>query len=256
MAGYGGIAKIYDGEYRDFSADVGLYLRIMADELITGPILELGCGTGRVAIPLVRAGYRVTGVDISKKMLARARRHRRALAPEDALRLRFSLQDMTSFDFPRRYQAVFVAFSTLALEPDPERRTRCLQRIYHHLEPRGLLVVDLPHPRAGGATDTIQIASCFRMPPWGHLVNKVVEETIASDGCQRQVRYRYTVRRWSDDVVLDRFEVSFGFARLELHEVEGALYTAGFDVEQVLGDYRGNPHRPRSPRMIFLARRL
>ncbi len=256
MPGYGGIAKIYDGEYRDFSADVALYLGILNDERIRGPVLELGCGTGRVAIPLARAGHRVTGVDISSQMLARARRHRRALPAEDAMRLRFSLQDMTSFVFPRTYQVVVIAFSTLALVTEPAGRTGCLQRVHRHLEPGGLLLVDLPHPRAGSVAGATRIASTFRIPPWGHVVDKAVEEINAGDGSHREVRYRYTVRRWTDDAELDHFEVSFGFARLERREVENALYAAGFDVERVLGDYRGNPHGPCSPRMIFHARRF
>jgi len=254
MAGYGGIAKIYDGEYRDFSADVALYLRILGDERIRGPLLELGCGTGRVALPLVRAGYRVTGVDISPTMLARARRHRRALPPDDAMRLRFSLQNMTCFGFPRRFSAAIIAFSTLALVTDPDDRARCLERVRHHLEPGGPLVIDLPHSHA--TSGEACFASRFRVPPWGHVVDKVVSEHDAADGGHRLISYHYTVSRWLDDAVVDRFELSFGLARLEQREVEVSLYAAGFDVEQVLGDYRGNPLGARSPRMIFLARRL
>lgn len=256
MPGYGGIAKIYDGEYRDFSSDVALYLRLLAEERVRGPLLELGCGTGRVALPLVRAGHRVTGVDISQAMLARARRNRRALPPEDAMRLRFSLQDMTCFGFPRRFSAAIIAFSTLALVTEGEGRARCLELVHRHLETGGLLLVDLPHQRATGTGGDARVAGRFRVSPWGHVVDKVVEERDAPDGGQRLVRYLYTVRRWTDDAVLDRFEVSFGLARLERREVEEALYGAGFDVEHVLGDYRGNPHGPRSPRMIFQARRL
>jgi SAM-dependent methyltransferase len=256
MSGYGGIAKIYDGEYRDFSADVSLYLRVLADERIRGPILELGCGTGRVALPLARAGHRVTGLDISPDMLARARRHRRVLPAEEAIRLRFSIQDMTSFSFPRRFEAVLIAFSTLALVTDPEGRARCLERVQRHLDPGGLLLVDLPHPGAAAVAGKTRVSSRFRVPPWGHVVDKVVEQRDAHGGRHRLIRYRYTVRRWTDNAVLDRFEVSFGLARLERRETEAALYAAGFDVERVLGDYNGNSLGPRSPRMIFQARRL
>jgi SAM-dependent methyltransferase len=255
MTGYGGIAKIYDGEYRDFSSDVALYLRILSDERVGGPILELGCGTGRVAVPLVRAGHRVTGIDISPEMLARARRNRRTLPVEDAMRLRFSRQDMTCFGFPRRFQAALIPFSTLALVTDVEARASCLERIHRHLEPDGLLLVDLPHPGAADAPD-VCLASHFRVPPWGHLIDKIVEERRTPGGRQLLVRYRYTVSRWADETVVDRFEVSFGLARLEFREVEQVLHATGFDVERVLGDYRGNPHGPRSPRMIFQARRI
>jgi SAM-dependent methyltransferase len=256
MPGYGCIASIYDGEYRDFDADVALYLSILHDERVRGPVLELGCGTGRVALPLIRAGHRVTGVDISHEMLARARRNRRTLTAEQAMRLRFSLQDMTRFRFPRRFSAALVAFSTFALVTEPEGRTSCLERVHHHLDPGGLLLVDLPHPRMVGGTHAARFESRFQVPPWGHVVDKVVEERDAPDGRQRLVRYRYTVSRWIDGAVVDRIEARFGLARLERREVEQLLYANGFDVEQVLGNYRGQPLGPRSPRMIFQARRL
>lgn len=256
MSGYGSIAGIYDGEYRDFSADVALYLSILHDERVLGPLLELGCGTGRVALPLVRAGYRVTGVDVSPTMLAHARRHRSGLPADEAMRLRFSLQDMTRFSFPRRFSAAIIAFSTLALVTDPRARTRCLERSHAHLDPGGLLLIDLPQPRGPGGNGVTRFTNRFRLPPSGDVVDKLVEERDAADGSHRQVRYRYTVSRWTDDAVVERFELSFGLARLERREVEAALYGAGFDVERVLGDYRGTPHGPRSPRMIFQARRL
>jgi len=256
MSGYGDIARIYDGEYRDFDADVGLYLSVLSGERVRGPVLELGCGTGRVALPLVRAGYRVTGVDISRKMLARARRRRRVLPAEQAMRLRFSLQDMTCFRFPRRFSAALVAFSTFALVTDPEGRARCLEQVHRHLDPGGLLLIDVPHARATGGTDAARVESRFRVPPWGHLVDKVVEERDAPGGSHRLVRYRYTVSRFADGAVVDRLETCFGLAHVERREAEQLLYASGFDVEQVLGDYRGRRLGPRSPRMIFQARRL
>jgi SAM-dependent methyltransferase len=253
MPGYGSIAKIYDREYRDFSADVALYLRLLAEERVHGPLLELGCGTGRVAVPLVRVGHRVTGVDNSPAMLARARRNRRALSPEEVMRLRFSLQEMTRFAFRQSFSAAIIAFSTFALVTEAEGRSSCLERVHHHLEPGGLLFVDLPQPRALGE---VRVASSFRVPPWGHVVDKIVEERDAHDGTQRMVRYLYIVRRWTDGAVMDRFEVNFGLARLDRRQVEQALYGAGFDVERVFGDYLGNRHGPRSPRLVFQARRL
>jgi SAM-dependent methyltransferase len=256
MPGYGGIARIYDGEYRDFDADVALYLSILHDERVHGPVLELGCGTGRVAVPLVRAGHQVTGVDISREMLARARRNRRNLTAEQAMRLRFSLQDMTRFRFPRRFSVAVVAFSTFALVTEPEGRASCLERIHHHLEPSGLLLIDLPHPRAPVGAEPARFESRFQVPPRGHVVDKVVEERGAPDDWQRLVHYRYTVSRYADGEVVDLIEARFGLARLQRREVEQLLYAGGFDVERVLGDYRGRHLGPRSPRMIFQGRRL
>jgi cyclopropane fatty-acyl-phospholipid synthase-like methyltransferase len=68
---YAAIAALYDLEHGEYDADLDLYLSLA---LATGdPVLELGCGSGRLLVPLAEAGHRVTGVDQSRPMLERAR---------------------------------------------------------------------------------------------------------------------------------------------------------------------------------------
>src|SRR5688572_18345666 len=68
---YAELPDLYDLEHAGFSDDVELYLRLA--EVVGDPILELGCGTGRVLAPLAAAGHRITGIDRSRPMLDRAR---------------------------------------------------------------------------------------------------------------------------------------------------------------------------------------
>src|SRR6476646_11262799 len=75
-----------------------------------GPVLELGAGTGRVAIPIAEAGIEVVGLDRSRAMLALAERKRRALPAEVRRRLRFVEGDMTDLRLGRRFGLVFAAF--------------------------------------------------------------------------------------------------------------------------------------------------
>lgn len=257
MSGYGGIARVYDGEYGGMTADVDFYLRTLADERVRGPVLELGCGTGRVAIPVAVAGHRVTGVDLSEAMLRRARRRRRALSPEVAIRVRFSRQDMRTFAFPRRFSAAIVAFSTFNLLATASDRRECLERLADALEPGATLIMDLATPRpeicGPGACAT---SSRFMLPPWGHVVEKVVEQRHLPERNAFEIRYDYAVRRFTDGKLVDRLAVVFELARVERSEVELALYETGFDVDGVAGDYRGTRFRPEHPRMIVRARRL
>jgi len=257
VASYGDLARIYDGEYGRMAADIDLYLRALGDERRRGPVLELGCGTGRIALPLVLAGHRVTGVDVSEAMLRRARVRRKALDPEVAIRLRFSRQDMRSFRFPRRFEAAVVAFSTFNLLPNPVDRGDCLGRLAASLAPGAPLILDLasPEPRAVASLAT-RIVSQFQLPPFGHIVDKMVEERPDEERSVLRVRYDYRVRRWSDDREVDRITVEFDLAPIARTTIEHALYEAGFDVECVEGDYRGSPYRPGSARLVVRARRL
>jgi SAM-dependent methyltransferase len=255
VSGYGAAARYYDGEHDGVRQDVDFFLERLRAERVRGPLLEPGCGTGRVAAPLAAAGYGVCGFDNCEAMLRRARRRRRSLPPEARLRLRFSRQDMAAFRYRRRFDAVVLAFSTLNLLPDAADRRRCLQRIAEHLEPGGLLLADLPNPEASAAAGPRRHGTSFRLAGSGHLVTKTVEERDEPGAGAVAVRYTYTARRWLDDAVVDELEVDFSLARIDRREIETMLEEVGLEPESVWGDYLGRPFGARSPRLILEARR-
>ncbi|MBM4364353.1 MAG: class I SAM-dependent methyltransferase, partial [Deltaproteobacteria bacterium] len=101
----------YDRAYADRSADVAYYVALARAR--GGPILEYGVGTGRVALPLARAGFDVVGVDRSGPMLARLR-ERLALEPRDvAARVRVRSGDFRSLSLSRRFPLVIAPFNAL-----------------------------------------------------------------------------------------------------------------------------------------------
>src|SRR5436305_12502961 len=76
--------------------DTDFYRRLARET--GGPILEVGCGTGRVAAALARDGHQVLGVDLSAPMLRLAERRRAALSADVAARLSFHRADMSTLD--------------------------------------------------------------------------------------------------------------------------------------------------------------
>lgn len=110
-----------------------------------GPVLELGVGTGRVALPLARAGFRVTGVDDSAAMLGALRR-KLVLSPYANL-LRLVRADMRSFAAPGKYALALIPFRAFHHLWTPEDQARSLTCIRKHLKPHGRLVIDLFDPR-------------------------------------------------------------------------------------------------------------
>ncbi|PWB78636.1 MAG: hypothetical protein C3F15_01135 [Holophagae bacterium] len=257
MGSFASLAALYDAEHRTLVADIDLYLDLLHEARVRGPVLELACGSGRVAAPLALAGHRVTGLDLSPEMLRRARARRRALPPEAAARLRFSRQDMRSFRFRQPFAAAIIPFSSLALLPEAADRAACLGCTARHLQPRAPLVIDLPSPVSSAPTGGPRIVvSHFRLPRWGEPIEKLVEETIDLGRGTTRVRYRYRLVRPSDGTVVEIAEASFELARIERRQIEAQLYAAGFDVVAVAGDYRGTRHGPSSPRLVVHAERL
>jgi len=136
---------LYRGDLKGSAAegDVGFFVRMAART--GGPVLELGCGTGRITFPLARAGLKVTGLDISPSMLEIARR--KALALPLRLRPRFGRADMSSFRLAGRYRLAIVPFRAFQHLLDGESQKACLKAIRRRLVGGGRVVVDLFDPR-------------------------------------------------------------------------------------------------------------
>ncbi len=103
------------------------------------PVLDVGCGTGRLLLDYLQAGIDIDGVDNSPEMLAicRQKAHRAGLRPN------LSEQYVEALDLPRRYQTILVPSSSLQLIIEPEQVDRALQRLADHLLPGGVLVASI-----------------------------------------------------------------------------------------------------------------
>jgi SAM-dependent methyltransferase len=128
-------AADYDGLFddRDDTATVASFVAALAPG---GRVLELGVGTGRLAIPLAAAGLTVTGVDASPEMLDRLR------ARPGAERIEVIQGDFVTVDAGGPYDVVLIAFSTLFLVPSQQGQLDCLNNVRQHLSPGGSLIVE------------------------------------------------------------------------------------------------------------------
>jgi ubiquinone/menaquinone biosynthesis C-methylase UbiE len=125
--------------------DVEFYRELAAEQ--GGPILELACGTGRVAIPLAAAGFDVVGLDLSSPMLEIGRSKQRAAPSPVSSRLTFVHGDMRDFDLGRTFPLAVIAFRSFASLLTVDDQRLCLTAIRRHLEPQGLLAVNVFDPR-------------------------------------------------------------------------------------------------------------
>jgi SAM-dependent methyltransferase len=148
VSAYDNISRLYDPWSRSVVEDVAFYVEEATRS--GGPVLELGVGTGRVAIPVAAAGIRVVGVDLSEGMLQVARERAELAGVEVDLRR----GDMRDPPVEGTFPLVLIPFrSLLHMETDRDRRV-ALRAIAKHLEPTGRLIFDVFAPGADDIADT------------------------------------------------------------------------------------------------------
>jgi SAM-dependent methyltransferase len=140
-------ARLYDLEYDRWDEDHVFWQNYAAST--GGPLVELGCGTGRALVPLAQAGYYVIGIDSSPAMLERAAQRFQAsgIPPEQYHLL---CQPMEAVDLPLQAGLVFTALNSFAHLTTPEQQVRALRAARALLKPRGRLILDLFNPLTQG----------------------------------------------------------------------------------------------------------
>ncbi len=130
------IADIYDDLYEELFDKAGA-VSFLAERAGGGPALELGIGTGRLAIPLKETGIDVHGIDASDKMIARLR------AKPGGADIPITVADFTDIPGDATYPLIYVPFNTLFALPDQEDQLRCLASVTRHLGDGGVFVVEV-----------------------------------------------------------------------------------------------------------------
>jgi SAM-dependent methyltransferase len=222
-----------------------------------GPVLELGAGTGRVSLPIARAGIDVVGLDRSRGMLNVAERKRAAEPMETRARARFVVGDMTDFDLGETFALTIVPFRAFLMLVTPEGQRNALACIRRHLRPNGMLIIDIFDPRLDMLTPEntrwrqqfphMELAN-------GNVVAVEVLERINDPVAQTlEERWRFTQTAASGDLVREEIEL----LRLRWsyrYEMRYLLELAGFIIEAEQSDYLGAP--PAYGReQIWIARR-
>lgn len=129
------IAEVYDELYVGLG-DVISIADVLADLARGGPALELGIGTGRVALPLAARGVEVHGIDASEAMVAKLR------AKEGGAAIPVTIGDFAGVEVEGSFSLVFVVFNTLFALLSQEEQVRCFQNVARRLTPDGVFLID------------------------------------------------------------------------------------------------------------------
>lgn len=225
-----------------------------------GPVLELGCGTGRVLIPTARAGIEIVGLDFSPNMLAICRRKLAEEAADVQARTQLVHGDMRHFDLDREFRLVTIPFRPFQHLITVEDQLSCLASIHRHLVRGGRLILDLFNPSMPRLVDERYLAE-----------SGVETEFTMPDGRKVARHYRTVARDWFNQILdteliyyvthpdgrQERLVHRFPFRYLFRFEAEHLLARSGFQVEQVYADYDKSPYGSKYPgELIFVAQRV
>ena len=201
-----------------------------------GPVLELGCGSGRVLVPTARAGIDVTGLDASPGMLEICRAR---LAAEN-LRAALIEGDMRNFDLGRRFALVTIPFRPFQHLLTVEDQLACLASVRRHLAPGGRFVFDLFNPSIDMlANHPLNVESGhepeFTAPDGRRVVR--CYRTLVQDRFNQTGTHELVYDITHPDGRTERLVHSFTLRYLFRYEAEHLLTRAGFTVEHLYSDY-------------------
>ncbi|MBN1439082.1 MAG: class I SAM-dependent methyltransferase [Anaerolineales bacterium] len=250
MDSYASIARFYDWENAEFTEDLPFWADLARRQ--GGPVLELGCGSGRVMLHLAREGFAVTGVDSSPAMLALAR-SRLALQKSIAQRITLREGDFTRLPLDGAFPLIILAFNTFSHMTDPEDARAALAAVEAHLAPGGQAVFALPNP-----------IPLYGDPPPGLVLERVFRDEdrnrtvqqFSSLRVDRAAQLGYVT--WIYDEIdaagtVTRTTVPMTLRYFFPNELSALFERAGMRLWRLWGDYDGSPYSEDSPVLIAAA---
>ena len=228
---------LYDLLLGNFGPGLDYYVDLA--KAARGPVLDVGCGTGRILIPCLKAGVDAEGLDLFDGMLKRLREKAAAFG----LKPRLHHADMAKFNLPRRYALIMIPFNAFVHNLTTDDQLACLRTCRDHLQPEGLLTLDisfpgqqwvgqssgtrafegeLPHPQTGLPIKMWDTRTFDRVKQLQYSFNEV--EMLDAAGNVVETHRSKTTMRWTYKP-----------------EMELLLRVAGFARWEILGGYDGRP---------------
>jgi SAM-dependent methyltransferase len=247
MNPYAKIARFYDWENADFTEDLAFWGDLARER--GAPVLELGCGSGRVLLYLAREGFEAVGVDSSPEMIALARRR---LAKQSSIAGRIQLieADFRRLELGKTFPLVIAPFNTFSHLTDRSDIAAVLKAISTHLEPAGAFVLALPNP-----------IPIFSSPPEGLVLERsfrdeernVTVQQFSSLRVDRVAQLGHVT--WIYDEIdsagtVTRTTVPMTLRYFFPNEIPPLLEPAGLRLQHLWGDYDRSPFAEDSPVLI------
>jgi len=234
-------ALLYDRIYSGGDV-IPLFLDLAA--AAGGPVLEIGCGTGRCLIPFIRTGFDTVGLDRSDAMLAILRQKLKSEQDDVFHRATALREDGRDFEIPLRFGMAFIGRNSYGHFLSREEQERFATNVYQHLRPGGLLVIDMFNPDLGRLLNPKP--EVFED---GEIL--VRDEVMRSDLAEQALSMETTIERKGQTIARVAWRLRFSYR----FELELLLEKCGFEVVSLWGDYHRTDFAHGAERICVVARK-
>jgi SAM-dependent methyltransferase len=242
-------AQLYDAQYHDFQDDLPFWLDLV--QQAGGPVLEIGCGTGRVLESILKAGFHVVGLDRDPEMLAIARDRLRSYKHRSCDLIQ---ADLRQFEAPNRFRLILAPLNTLATLDD-KALLAALARSARTLMPEAELVCDLPNPETALEEhhDPDEVLDTFFEPTSGYAVQVTAAVESVQETAARHVKWAYDLLGPHGEAERFIYEETYYLRGLE--RLRALSQATGMTIVRVFGEHDGSAYTRSCSRLIPMFRR-
>jgi len=237
-------APLYDFFQHGVKNDIKFYLDYFKN--FEGKILEIGAGTGRITIPLLKQSLDVTALDIAPKMLEILKEK----AKKENIEAKTITANMKDFRLNNKFKAIIITFRTLQHMYSVNDQLKALKNIKRHLMPNGILIFDVYNPSL----------KYISKGNWQWQGNKAISLPNTKGKVKIDYRNQYDM---AEQIMYQEFRFTYPDNRKEIiplkmrfffrFEIEHLLSRAGFKVKNLYGDFNKKPFKSDSAEIICIA---
>jgi SAM-dependent methyltransferase len=249
---YDPLADFYDLEYGNKDNDLDFYLELA--EQIGSPVLEIGTGTGRLALPIAESGSTVVGIDNSLRMLLKAKEKAAGLGENRKIQL--VQADMRSFCLKPLFPLCIIPFRAFLHNLTQNDQIATLRCAHRHLQSGGILALDLFVP----------VYSVMAKIKWQEQLdgedfadpkgNVSILTTVKHKPAEQLLHVTNVYSRGKGDKKKVVLKSGYSYRYVFRYEMELLLKMAGFKIHDVYGGFDAQPYNFHSGNMIFIAEKI
>jgi len=255
---YDVIAKHYDAAYASKADLVDLPSYLELSKKSRGPVLEIGCGTGRVLLPIARHGIEIHGVDISPAMLRILKSHLAGEPLEVRKRAHLHRGDMRSFHLKKKFPLVMLPFRSLRHMFTLKDQLAALKTAAFHLDRRGRLAFDVFYPKfdaiTSGIGEEVRELEWAESGEHARVVRRFFREDSV-DKIHQKFNFTFIFRTYEGERLVREESEPFALSYYTYPHIQVLFQLAGLEIVKEYGSYAKTPLDNSADQMIFLLKK-